>query len=278
MKGKKIISLAVVVLGLLGAVKAEAGWLDEIIQSRQELSDLLAGSHRVETKAVQLNEMTIDPPIMLANVSKPITGVNVVRPHSVMCEHCTGSGGGSELFQCPANYVVTGSEVTWHGIPYESGKYLVIGALSLSCTHLGVDKVESFEDEVDAITFPDGKTIAGTKADSMADLSLSCAPYTGVARGIFGRSGDRLDSFGLFCGRYFRKDTDTFSVDPKDVVEKTWEHGEYRTLGADLNGLGGSPFDATCGPDQVLTGIQIRHGGDVDGIEGIVCSELEGVR
>lgn len=264
MKAKKIVNVAMMVMGLLAATKAEAGWLT--------------------FKSFEIERTT--PVLTIPMTLAPITGVRTIRSHAVTCENCTGPGGESQLFQCPINYVVTGieGECAWYSIGRPSWHEheevtLIVHGLKIVCSPLTVGKVDSYFADVYASTFPDDNIVAGTIDGPREDpddifyyrgaLQDACLPYTGAANGLFGRNGGRLDSVGLFCGQY-----SSMAIASSDIKSKTYHEGD----GAGFPGYGGSPFEVKCGEHELMTGIQLRSGVDVDGIEGIVCSEIEGVR
>jgi hypothetical protein len=257
MKGK-IAIMVLTVVGLLGAVKAEAGWL--------------------KLKPMKMNPR-LESPIKMAPLVEeaPLVGVRTVRTHYVACENCTGPGGASQVFQCPVNYVLTGIEaenIAWGETDCEFGLAcggslpMIIHGMKVSCSPLGLDRVESFISETLASTFLEGDTLAGTMDGSEPRQEDQCAPYTGIANGLFGSSGNRLDGVGLFCGRHFREDLFKVSIESSDIKANT----------GILGGVGGHPFSVKCGDKEAMVGVQLRSGSDVDGVEGIVCAEVEGVR
>jgi hypothetical protein len=224
--------------------------------------------------------------ISVAPLLEPEKTMKLVRTDLIAgysCEGCGGDGGGAHDYMCPANYVVTGYELGTadFGCPSGSGgcaDYTVVGALRVTCakpTPLNVDpETTDYAQDYER----GGLTTAGE--GSFGDLRKDqCSPWpglgSGVATGIFGRGGDRLDSFGFTCGSYMPTKTDVTIDGSSTAKETTYQWDGYPFGGAP--GLGGAPFSLACPAGQALVGLRIRSGADVDGIDAIYCGELEPV-
>jgi len=202
---------------------------------------------------------------------------------SYVCENCGGSGGEAHDYMCPTNYVVTGYELGTADFGCPSGDggcadYTIVGALRVTCakpTPLNIDpETSDWAQDYER----GGLTTAGE--GSFSDLRKDQCSFwpgmgSGVATGVFGRSGDRLDSFGFFCGSYVPTKTDVTIDRSSTAKETTYQWDGYEFGGAP--GVGGAPFSVSCPDNQAVVGLRIRSGSDVDGIDAIYCAGLEPV-
>jgi hypothetical protein len=228
----------------------------------------------------------IETLISVAPLLEPQKTMKLVRTDLIAgysCEGCGGGGGGAHDYMCPTNYVVTGYELgaADFGCPSGSGgcaDYTIVGALRVTCakpTPVNVDPetTDWAQDYASGGNFTAG---AGSFVDLRKD---QCSPWpgmgSGVATGVFGRGGDRLDSFGFTCGSYMPTKTDVTIDSSSTAKETTYQWSESQFGGAP--GIGGAPFSLSCPAGQALVGLRIRSGLDVDGIDAIYCGKLEPV-
>lgn len=181
------------------------------------------------------------------------------------CKNCGGSGGKVDEYLCPRDYVVTGYDL---GTADFDG-HTIVGKLRIVCarpTPLNIDPKQ-----IEYATDSEGNIYAGE--GSFADFRTDrCGEYSGVAAGVFGRGGARLDSMGFFCDAYSPSKT-AITVYRGDAKKTTYQKTDSEFGGAP--GVGGSPFSLHCPEGEVIIGVGIRRGKDVDAIDGIYCASLE---
>jgi hypothetical protein len=198
----------------------------------------------------------------------------------------------TKKYLCPSGFVVTGYEIgsanynivttverSAFGVDaFAEDETIVtpvqvVGGLKIRCSRLTPDFIDP-DMSIYASFLPDGSIQAGTgRTDDLID---GCDKYSGVATGFFGRSGDRLDSFGLFCGAYSRTDTSLYVSASSPVKKNTTSSPDVPFGGAP--GLGGAhEFSTHCPENEAVVGISLRSNIDVHGGVAIECAELEPV-
>ncbi|HSA59621.1 MAG TPA: hypothetical protein VLJ37_08050, partial [bacterium] len=214
--------------------------------------------------------------------SKQVVGLTDL--HAVECTNCSGDGGATNEFRCPSNYVVTGFRygADEFDVTPESGFALgsigstttVVGGLRIVCSRLDQDHVHA--DDVTLASYatstaedPSLKEITYSGKDYEFDSAVNCPLEDGMATGIFGRSGARLDSFGLTCGLFLNNEKFT-GVFP--AAKETLTSGD--SVYGGTPGIGGAPFEASCDTNEVVVGMSIASGDQVDGIKGITCAKV----
>ena len=225
-------------------------------------------------KEVHLQSVTqIQPPRVL--------GVQLGESHFVPCEHCGGGGGASQSMKCGPNQVLADFE-NWVGQYGECdsdwggcANHAIVGAQRFRCAELGMDKLElpSSYAQTDS-----GKNIWGDNTDSskLDHWGDGCLTYNSVPYGIFGRGGDRVDSFGFFCGSYVRTEfkAKVIQASPKNMTYTCAEDTKYGCS----PGTGGAEFEVKCPVDEAIVGVRARSGSDVDAIEGVYCAPINFIR
>lgn len=206
-------------------------------------------------------------------------GVRLDTPQYVSCEHCGGAGGTTQVVQCPADQVLIDFEnwvgqygdcdTDWGGC----SNHAIVGANRFRCAAIGMDKLEPASTYA---TNGSGQSLFGVVESGELDhWGDGCLSFTSMAYGIMGRSGDRVDSFGLLCGTYFRTEyaPQLLSDSPKPTTYQCADESKYGCS----PGTGGAEFELRCPANSAITGIKMRVGNDVDAIEGIYCSALKGI-
>ncbi len=221
------------------------------------------------------------PPINTVKQPLPIIGVRLGDVHFVPCEHCGGAGGLSQNMKCGPDQFMTNFEnavgqygpcdTDWGGC----SNHAIVGWAKYQCMGINLDTVEfaSTYAKTDS-----GATMWGVPDPSKLDhWGDGCLSHNGVPYGIFGRGGDRVDSFGFFCGTYLRTPSKVQIIQdsPKPTTYQCPEEVKY---GCSPGTGGAFTFEVKCPIDQGIVGIKARTGGDVDAIEGIYCANVEFIR
>lgn len=245
-------------VSILLSVKAQAGW--NFFSKKKEIN------------LPQVN--TLKPP-------PPIIGVRLSEVQFVPCERCGGSGGASQNMKCASDQFLSNFEngvgqygscdSNWGGC----SNHAIVGWAKYQCMGINLDNVE----------FPSSyaKTDLGSTIWGMTDSSKidhwgdGCLSHNGVPYGVFGRGGDRVDSFGFFCGTYFRTPSKVqiLQDSPKPTTYQCPGEVKY---GCSPGTGGAFEFEVKCPADYGMVGIKARAGADLDAIEGIYCAKVEFVR
>lgn len=210
-----------------------------------------------------------EPISILLAPRKP--AVSLTEIHTVACKDCSAGGSDHEL-RCPSNYVVTGFRFgtdDFLGAP-------VIGGIEIVCSHLDQDHVHA--DDIALAQYFESDPVTGalravTHAGKAYDLesAVNCPIEDGIATGVIGRSGSRLDSFGLTCGLYLNNDTFT-GVFPAAKETLTGDKSVYGGMPGD----GGEAFDASCDVNEAIVGLNISSVPEdaVYGINSLTCAKV----
>lgn len=204
--------------------------------------------------------------------------------HPVECVNCSESDSTHE-FRCPSNYVVTGfrfGEDAFDVTPdTDVGEgsietfTQIVGGLRIVCSRLEQDHVRGEDSALASYLVSDPETtvlsavtFAG-KDYGLDDTAVNCPIADGVATGVIGRVGGRLDSFGLTCGLFLHNDTFT-GVFPAAKETITGEESVY----GGMPGNGGAPFDVSCDVNEVIVGLNIASGEQVNGLKSLTCAKV----
>lgn len=215
----------------------------------------------------------------------PAKKMKAVHPYETFFVECRNDAGGScagdaaksaTLF-CPPETVVVGYESGAGAFPDgwspdgaamegevslaegeiggDDGRAPIVGGLRIKCAPIYPTKVDQ-----GAMTYASDTDLVNTVFDN----GENCLPNTALANGIFGRSGSRLDSFGLSCGHYWTQ-SDKVGVFPDAKYPETISGP----------GTGGVPFEVKCDVNQAVVGMTFNYGINVHGPSGIYCADLE---
>jgi len=202
-------------------------------------------------------------------------GLQLGEKQFVACENCGGKGGASQDIVCPEGQALADFE-NWVGQFGDCDSdwggcmnHAIVGAAQFRCAEPQLDKVGPPSSY--ARTASGQSRVGVAEPHELDHWGDGCLYFSSLPYGIIGRGGERVDSFGLSCGSYFRTDSKPRLM--QDSPKPTTYQCEDTKYGCSP-GSGGAEFEAKCPADSVLVGLKVRAGNDVDGIEGIYCAPL----